>query len=97
MNSADNELLPELFPRPPRYNGMCRDKHVEDFCACLIAYLGRTMGEKPYRLRSLNISGNELSDGSMERIITVLTDNMIRVDKLDLSRNKLAEQVLLVE
>ena len=31
MNLADNELLPELFPRPPRDNGMCRDKHVEDF------------------------------------------------------------------
>ena len=50
-------------------NGMCQDRHVEDFLLCFQCWLGRTYGDPsagPWRLRRLDLSRNSLSDAHIE-------------------------------
>ncbi|CAD7925167.1 unnamed protein product [Amoebophrya sp. A120] len=68
---------------------MCRDKHVADFMDCLEAWCTRLMGEKPYHIHRFNLSGNDLSDSAVKKIIETLMTLEIRVDVLDLTKNKI--------
>lgn len=73
-------------------NAMCLDRHVPDFLSCLQCWLQRTFGDpnktlKPWRLLSLDLSRNSLSDESVRKVVGLLKTLDLRLEVLKLAGN----------
>eukprot|EP00403_Amphidinium_massartii_P019455 CAMPEP_0178418132 /NCGR_PEP_ID=MMETSP0689_2-20121128/24931_1 /TAXON_ID=160604 /ORGANISM="Amphidinium massartii, Strain CS-259" /LENGTH=440 /DNA_ID=CAMNT_0020039517 /DNA_START=117 /DNA_END=1440 /DNA_ORIENTATION=+ len=71
---------------------MCLDKHVEDLTACVESWLLRHFGHPPvsgqtWRLGTLDLSRNSLSDSSIAKVLDRLKRSEIRVVRLLLDAN----------
>lgn len=73
-------------------NGMCQDRHVQDFLLCFQCWLSRTYGDPrngPWRLQRLDLSRNSLSDESLCAVLDSMKTSDLRVGRLLLSGNRL--------
>jgi len=75
-------------------NGMCQNRHVEDFLMCLRCWLLRTFGDpqvtkRPWRLQCLDLSSNSLVDPSVCRVMDCLKQVDVRVERLWLAGNRI--------
>lgn len=73
-------------------DGMCRDKHVADFLKCLKCWLWHHQGDprvigRPWRIRTLDLSRNGLSDSSASQVMEELQRMDLRIERLRLSGN----------
>ncbi|CAJ1384072.1 unnamed protein product [Effrenium voratum] len=62
-------------------NGMCQDRHVNDFLLCFQCWLFRTFGDPrgaPWRLRRLDLSRNSLSDENLCAVLDGLKSQDVR-------------------
>lgn len=80
-------------------NSMCLDRHVPDFLACLECWLVRSFGQpaatqRPWRLQCLDLSRNSLSDASLCRVLETLKRLDVRIERLWLAGNLMAERGL---
>eukprot|EP00928_Gymnodinium_smaydae_P013369 TRINITY_DN1487_c0_g1_i1.p1 TRINITY_DN1487_c0_g1~~TRINITY_DN1487_c0_g1_i1.p1 ORF type:complete len:536 (-),score=142.59 TRINITY_DN1487_c0_g1_i1:46-1653(-) len=78
---------------------MCLDRHVPDFLRCLECWLRRSYGDpqvtgRRWRLRSLDLSGNDLSDECACSVFDALKRLDVRVDRLGLAQNCLQARAL---
>ncbi|CAJ1353393.1 unnamed protein product [Effrenium voratum] len=73
-------------------NGMCQDRHVNDFLLCFQCWLFRTFGDPrgaPWRLRRLDLSRNSLSDENLCAVLDGLKSQDVRVERILLSGNRM--------
>lgn len=78
-------------------NGMCQDRHVEDFLLCFQCWLGRTYGDPsagPWRLRRLDLSRNSLSDENICAVMDSMKSSDLRVERILLAGNRLRQNGL---
>jgi len=80
-------------------NGMCQDRHMQDFLLCLHCWLSRNLGDprstgRAWRLRCLDLSRNALSDRYVLDLMDTLKRLDVRVERLRLSGNCISERGL---
>jgi len=73
-------------------DGMCRDKHVSDFLKCVKCWLWHHQGDprvigRPWRIRTLDLSRNGLSDASASEVMEELQRMDLRIERLRLAGN----------
>lgn len=72
-------------------DSMCLDRHVSDFLSCLQSWLRKTQAvgdrSKGYKLHTLDLSGNKLSNANIVKVIELLQHEDVRLERLKIAGN----------